>query len=52
MRVAGVQDRRIFLEKGHFDKHFMNNIQKKGSAGKMFSAFFQVTLNTAFQMRI
>ena len=42
MRVAGTQDRTVFLEKGHFDKHFMYDIQKRGSAGKRY----QDTLKT------
>ena len=28
-----------FLEQKHFDKHFMHDIQKKGSAGKKFLVF-------------
>ena len=46
MRVAGTQDRTGFLEKGHFDKHFMYDIQKRGSAGKKNVFFLQDTLKT------
>ena len=46
MRVAGTQDRTGFFEKGHFDKHFMYDIQKRGSAGKKNVFFLQDTLKT------
>ena len=49
MRVTEAQDRRSFLEQGPFDKHFMYDIQKKGSAGEKFRGFLQDTLKTAFQ---
>ena len=32
-------DRTSFFEQGHFDKHFMDDIQMKGSAGKNFLFF-------------
>ena len=44
------RDRSGFLEYGHFDKHFMYDIQKKH--GKIFLFLLQDTLKTAFQMRI
>ena len=39
MRVTGEKpgifwDRTGFQEQGHFDKHFMHNMQNKGSEGK------------------
>ena len=45
LKVTGAQPeiflgRAGFLEQKHFDKHFMNDIQKKGSAGKNFLVFF------------
>ena len=47
------QGRTDFLEQKHFDKHFMHDIQKKGSAGENFLLFFlQGILKTAFQVRI
>ena len=57
MKVTGVQPgifwgRTDFLKQGHFDKHFMCDIQKKGSVGKNVRVFLQDTLKTAFQMRI
>ena len=52
MRVTGAHDRTAFLEQWHFDKHFMYDIQKKGSQGKIFVFFLQDTLKIAFQMRI
>ena len=39
MTVAGAQNRTGFLEKGPFDKHFMYDIQKRGSPGKNFRVF-------------
>ena len=33
------QGRTGFLEQKHFDKYFMHDIQKKGSAGKNFLVF-------------
>ena len=33
------QARRSFLKLGHFDKLFVKNKRKKGSAGKEFGAF-------------
>ena len=39
-----------FLKQKHFDKHFMHDIQKKGSTVKCF--FRQDILKTAFQVRI
>ena len=39
MRVIGAQGRTGFWEKGQFDKHFMHDIQKKGSTGKNFRVF-------------
>ena len=44
LKVTGAQPeifqgRTGFLEQKHFDKHFMHDIQKKGSAGKNFLAF-------------
>ena len=39
MTVAGAQDRTGFLEKGHFDKHFMYDIQERGCPGKNFRVF-------------
>ena len=41
-----------FLESGHFYKHFMCDIQMKGSTGKTFVLLLQDTLKAAFQMRI
>ena len=41
-----------FSEQGNFDKHFMHEIQKKGSAGKNFLVFLQDILKYAFKMRI
>ena len=43
-KVTGIQPgiflgRTGFLEQKHFDKHFMHNIQKKCSTGKIFLAF-------------
>ena len=29
-----------FLQQKHFDKHFMHDIQKKGSAGKILLIFY------------
>ena len=45
IRVIGAQGRTGFWEKGQFDKHFMYDIQRKGSTGKD-------NLKTALQMRI
>ena len=39
MRFIGAQGRTDFLEWGHFDKHFMYDIQKKDSTGKKFCVF-------------
>ena len=44
LKVTGAQPeifqgRTGFLEQKHFDKHFMHDIQKKGSAGKKCLAF-------------
>ena len=39
MRVIGAQGRTGSLELGHFDKHFMYNIQNKGSTGKKICVF-------------
>ena len=33
------QGRGSFVELGHFDKHFVKNTRKKGSAGKSFGLF-------------
>ena len=33
------QGREVFLESGHFDKHFMYNTGKKGPAGKNLELF-------------
>ena len=52
MRAKDAQERTGVLEKRHFYKHFMHDIQKKGSAGKHFSFFFQNTFQTTFQMKI
>ena len=52
MRVTGAQDRADFLKWGHFDKHFVYDIQKKSSAWKKFVFFLQDTLKAAFQMSI
>ena len=37
------QGRRGFVECGHFDKHFVKNRRKRGSAGKSFVVFFSYT---------
>ena len=44
LKVTGAQPRTFwgrtgFLELGHFDKHFMHDIQKKGSEGKNVLVF-------------
>ena len=40
MRVIGAQDRTgSLLEQRHFDKHFMHDIQMKGSTGKKIRVF-------------
>ena len=44
LKVTGAQPgifqgRTGFLEQKHFDKHFMHDIQKKGSVGKTFPVF-------------
>ena len=57
MRVTGTQPgifggRTGFLEQGRFNKHFMHNTQKKGSAGENVPVFLQDILKTAFEMRI
>ena len=44
LKVTGAQPgifrgRTGFLEQKHFDKHFMHDIQKKGSVGKNFLVF-------------
>ena len=49
MRVTSAQPRIFwgrtgFLEQGRFDKHFMYDIQKKGSAGKNIRDFFSKML--------
>ena len=45
------QGRREFLEWEHFDKYFINNTPKKGTASKNFGVFLPDVLKTAFQMR-
>ena len=45
------RDRAGFLEQKHFDKHFMHDIQKKGSTWGKFSCLKDI-LKTAFQVRI
>ena len=57
LKVTGAQpeifqSRTGFLEQKHFDNHFMYNIQKKGSAGKIFLFFLQDIPKTVFQVRI
>ena len=57
LKVTGAQPeifqgRTGFLEQKHFDKHFMHEIQEKGSAGKNLVIFLQDVLKTAFQVRI
>ena len=47
LKVAGAQPeifrgRTGFLEQKHFDKHFMHEIQEKGSAGKILLFFFKI----------
>ena len=44
LKVTGAQpeifwDRTGFLEQKHFDKHFMHDIQKKGTAGENVLVF-------------
>ena len=34
------QGREVFVEFGHFDKHFIKNTRKEGQAGKNFGIFF------------
>ena len=57
MKVTDAQPRIFrgktgFLEERHFDKNFMHDIEKKGSAGKIFMFFLQDILKIAFKMRI
>ena len=51
-KFAKFQGRAGSLEQKHFDKYFMHDIQKKGSAGKIFLFFVQDILKTVFQVRI
>ena len=37
-----------FVKLGHFDKHFVKNSRKKGSAGKISEFFLLDTLKTTF----
>ena len=51
MRAKDAQERTGLLEKRHFYKHFMHDIQKKGSAGKHFSFFFKIPFKLHFQWK-
>ena len=37
-----------FLEQGHFDKHFMYDMQKRALQGQIFDFFLKDNLKTAF----
>ena len=42
---------RAFVERGHFDKHFVKNTRKRGPQGNILESFLLDTLKTTFWMK-